>query len=77
MWAIILTYATFILKLIYYVLVRRLEEALGEDPWSWIHNSFTLTTKLVWSTLILSTHTNRIVLCAYHTIHKHCSSPAI
>ena len=55
MWVIILTYATFVLKLTYNVLVTSLEEGLGEDPWSWIHNSSTLAIKLVWSMLILST----------------------
>ena len=37
------------------VLVISLYEDLGEDPGSWTHGDSTLSRKLVWSTLIIST----------------------
>ena len=47
--------ATFVLKLILYVLVKSLHEDFGKDPRSWTHIISTLTRKLVRPTLINST----------------------
>ena len=49
MWAINLYCATFVLQVIFNVLVGSLYEDLGEDPRSWTHKIFNLTRKLVWS----------------------------
>ena len=55
MWMIILFCATFVLYLIFNVLVTGLHEDLGEDQESWNHIISTLTRKLFWPTLIIST----------------------
>ena len=49
-WVIILFCATFVLKLIFNVLVGNLHE----NPGSWTHMKSTLTRKLVWPMLIIS-----------------------
>ena len=57
MWAIILCHATFVLKLIFNVLVDNLHEDLGECPRSWTtHMNSALTRKLVWPALIFHPH---------------------
>jgi hypothetical protein len=66
MWVITLLCATFVFVLLNFnVLVKSLREDLGEDPRSCTHVNSTLTTKLVWPTLIISTHTNKTIECSF------------
>lgn len=63
MHVIILYYATFVLQLIFSVLVGSIHKGLGEDV-----GSCEFTIKLVWSMLIIPTqiftYTNRSILCS-------------
>ena len=52
MWTINLFCATFVLQVIFRVLVGSLYEDLGEDLESWTHVNSSSTIKLVWPTLI-------------------------
>lgn len=62
MWAILLFSTTFVLQLIFLVLVESLHADLWEDLGSWTHVNAALTRKLVWPLLIIST------LISTHTI---------